>query len=170
MSCWKLNQYWKIAKNMLLAICVLIYILHYKFTLLNRYTLPHMLYSHKSSITWRITWRVRWRVTWRVTWRITWFSVFGSVVVGFVSWRNSEQGSWFIQAMCEVFLNKYKYEDALNMLVEVWRLSQLITCVVSLAALFHFKIRVTCIVFYLHCITQIIIYSLSITFNNKVVI
>ncbi|KAF6024249.1 hypothetical protein EB796_017436 [Bugula neritina] len=47
------------------------------------------------------------------------FLIAYATVPGFVSWRNSEQGSWFIQAMCEVFLNRYKYEDALNMLVEV---------------------------------------------------
>ena len=42
-----------------------------------------------------------------------------SILIGFVSWRNSEQGSWFIQALCEVFAKHCHHEDAVNMLVQV---------------------------------------------------
>ena len=41
------------------------------------------------------------------------------ILIGFVSWRNSEQGSWFIQALCEVFAKHCHHEDAVNMLVQV---------------------------------------------------
>ena len=44
-----------------------------------------------------------------------------STVPGFVSWRNSEKGSWFVQALCEVFMTYAGQEDLLSMLVRVNR-------------------------------------------------
>lgn len=37
----------------------------------------------------------------------------------FVSWRNSVRGSWFIQAICEVFSSSAKEQDVVEMLTEV---------------------------------------------------
>jgi len=34
---------------------------------------------------------------------------------GFVSWRNSMKGSWFVQAICQVFAAKTVTEDLLSM-------------------------------------------------------
>ncbi|XP_070560676.1 caspase-3-like [Ptychodera flava] len=42
-----------------------------------------------------------------------------ATVPGYVSWRNSERGSWFIQAITEVFLAKAATEDVLSMLTMV---------------------------------------------------
>ncbi|XP_077866408.1 caspase-2-like [Saccoglossus kowalevskii] len=42
-----------------------------------------------------------------------------ATVPGYVSWRNSERGSWFIQAITEVFLSKAHTEDLLSMLTMV---------------------------------------------------
>ncbi|XP_077998437.1 caspase-3-like [Glandiceps talaboti] len=42
-----------------------------------------------------------------------------ATVPGYVSWRNSERGSWFIQAITEVFLAKAASEDVLSMLTMV---------------------------------------------------
>ena len=42
-----------------------------------------------------------------------------ATVPGYVSWRNSEKGSWFIQALVEVFRDEAKKEDAVSMLVKV---------------------------------------------------
>lgn len=44
-----------------------------------------------------------------------------STVPGFVSWRNSEKGSWFIQALCEIFMTYAGEEDLVSMLVRVNR-------------------------------------------------
>ena len=44
-----------------------------------------------------------------------------STVPGFVSWRNSEKGSWFVQALCEIFMTYAGQEDLLGMLVRVNR-------------------------------------------------
>lgn len=42
-----------------------------------------------------------------------------STVPGFVSWRNSEKGSWFVQALCEIFMTYAGQEDLVSMLVRV---------------------------------------------------
>lgn len=42
-----------------------------------------------------------------------------ATVPGFVSWRNSERGSWFIQAFTEVILQYAQSEDLLSMLTKV---------------------------------------------------
>jgi hypothetical protein len=42
-----------------------------------------------------------------------------ATVPGFVSWRNSERGSWFIQALSEVFLANAHKEDVLSMMTMV---------------------------------------------------
>lgn len=42
-----------------------------------------------------------------------------STVPGYVSWRNSEKGSWFVQALCEVFMTYAGQEDLVSMLVRV---------------------------------------------------
>lgn len=42
-----------------------------------------------------------------------------STVPGFVSWRNSEKGSWFVQALCEVIMTYAGQEDLVSMLVRV---------------------------------------------------
>lgn len=41
---------------------------------------------------------------------------------GYVSWRNSLHGSWFIQSICEVFCKNAKSEELHHMLLEVNRL------------------------------------------------
>ncbi|VDK24838.1 unnamed protein product, partial [Anisakis simplex] len=38
---------------------------------------------------------------------------------GYVSWRNSMKGSWFIQSICEVFSKRAKDTDILAMLTMV---------------------------------------------------
>ncbi len=40
---------------------------------------------------------------------------------GYVSWRNSLKGSWFVQALCQVFAKHAKDEDLLSMLTRVSR-------------------------------------------------
>ncbi len=42
-----------------------------------------------------------------------------STVPGFVSWRNSEKGSWFVQALCEIFMTYAGQEDVVSMLIRV---------------------------------------------------
>ncbi|XP_071945631.1 caspase-3-like isoform X2 [Antedon mediterranea] len=42
-----------------------------------------------------------------------------ATVPGFVSWRNSKCGSWFIQALCEVLLQHASTEDLLSMMTMV---------------------------------------------------
>ena len=42
-----------------------------------------------------------------------------STVPGFVSWRNSEKGSWFVQALCEIFMTYAGQEDLVSMLIRV---------------------------------------------------
>ncbi|XP_033097760.1 caspase-3-like [Anneissia japonica] len=42
-----------------------------------------------------------------------------ATVQGYVSWRNSERGSWFIQALCEVLLAHASTEDLLSMMTMV---------------------------------------------------
>lgn len=42
-----------------------------------------------------------------------------STVPGFVSWRNSEKGSWFVQALCEIFMTYAGQEDVVRMLIRV---------------------------------------------------
>nr|AOR82888.1 caspase-2 [Apostichopus japonicus] len=42
-----------------------------------------------------------------------------ATVPGYVSWRNSERGSWFIQALTEVILEYSQSEDLLSMLTKV---------------------------------------------------
>lgn len=42
-----------------------------------------------------------------------------ATVPGYVSWRNSERGSWFIQALSEVILEYAQSEDMLSMLTKV---------------------------------------------------
>lgn len=42
-----------------------------------------------------------------------------STVPGFVSWRNSDKGSWFVQALCEILMNYAGQEDLVSMLVKV---------------------------------------------------
>ncbi|XP_071806101.1 caspase-3-like [Asterias amurensis] len=42
-----------------------------------------------------------------------------ATVPGFVSWRNSERGSWFVQALSEVFLQHAHNEDLLSMMTMV---------------------------------------------------
>ncbi|XP_022090365.1 caspase-3-like [Acanthaster planci] len=42
-----------------------------------------------------------------------------ATVPGFVSWRNSERGSWFVQAMSEVFMEHAPKEDLLSMMTIV---------------------------------------------------
>nr|ACM46824.1 caspase 3/9 [Patiria pectinifera] len=42
-----------------------------------------------------------------------------ATVPGFVSWRNSERGSWFVQALSEVFLEHANKEDLLSMMTRV---------------------------------------------------
>uniref|UniRef100_A0A0M3IVB9 CASPASE_P20 domain-containing protein n=1 Tax=Ascaris lumbricoides TaxID=6252 RepID=A0A0M3IVB9_ASCLU len=50
---------------------------------------------------------------------------------GYVSWRNSMKGSWFIQSICEVFSKYAKDTDILSMLTMV--------CFIP-AVLFHFQL------------------------------
>ncbi len=38
---------------------------------------------------------------------------------GYVSWRNSCKGSWFIQSLCEVFAKFAHRDDVLSMLTKV---------------------------------------------------
>ncbi|VDN37096.1 unnamed protein product [Gongylonema pulchrum] len=38
---------------------------------------------------------------------------------GYVSWRNSVRGSWFVQSICEVFAKYAKTTDILSMLTLV---------------------------------------------------
>ena len=38
---------------------------------------------------------------------------------GFVSWRNSANGSWFVQAICQVFAQYAATEDVLSLLTMV---------------------------------------------------
>jgi hypothetical protein len=45
-----------------------------------------------------------------------------ATVPGYVSWRNSEKGSWFIQAIVHVFPKNSEKEDLLSMMTEVNRL------------------------------------------------
>ncbi|XP_063965866.1 caspase-3-like [Lytechinus pictus] len=42
-----------------------------------------------------------------------------ATVPGFVSWRNSERGSWFIQALTEVFMQHARDEDLLSMITMI---------------------------------------------------
>lgn len=42
-----------------------------------------------------------------------------ATVPGYVSWRNSERGSWFIQALCEVIVEHSRQEDLLSMITMV---------------------------------------------------
>ncbi|XP_071945612.1 caspase-7-like [Antedon mediterranea] len=42
-----------------------------------------------------------------------------ATVPGYVSWRNSERGSWFVQALTETFLQHAREEDLLSMLTMV---------------------------------------------------
>ncbi|XP_075528378.1 caspase-1-like isoform X2 [Dermacentor variabilis] len=44
-----------------------------------------------------------------------------STVPGFYSWRNTMQGSWFIQALCSVLRQRAQYADLLSMLTVVCR-------------------------------------------------
>ena len=46
---------------------------------------------------------------------------FSMVILGYYAWRNSQKGSWFIQALCEM-LNKHAREwDLLRILTKVNR-------------------------------------------------
>uniref|UniRef100_A0A915IDI9 Caspase family p10 domain-containing protein n=1 Tax=Romanomermis culicivorax TaxID=13658 RepID=A0A915IDI9_ROMCU len=38
---------------------------------------------------------------------------------GYVSWRNSMHGSWFIQAICQVFAKKARTDEILHLFTEV---------------------------------------------------
>ncbi|CAD5213133.1 unnamed protein product [Bursaphelenchus okinawaensis] len=49
------------------------------------------------------------------------FLVAYSTVPGFVSWRNSVNGSWFIQSICEVFSKEAAHCDILELLTKVNR-------------------------------------------------
>ncbi|XP_071482106.1 caspase-3-like [Diadema antillarum] len=42
-----------------------------------------------------------------------------ATVPGFVSWRNADRGSWFVQALTEVFLRSAHSQDLLSMMTEV---------------------------------------------------
>ncbi|VDP26819.1 unnamed protein product [Soboliphyme baturini] len=44
---------------------------------------------------------------------------------GFVSWRNSLHGSWFIQSICQIFAQYACEEDILNLLTRVMRFSKI---------------------------------------------
>lgn len=39
--------------------------------------------------------------------------------IGYASWRNTENGSWFIQSLCHIFKEYGKYEDLLSMMTMV---------------------------------------------------
>ena len=47
------------------------------------------------------------------------FLVAYATVPGYVSWRNSARGSWFIQSICEIFAKFAKSADVLDMLTMV---------------------------------------------------
>ena len=47
------------------------------------------------------------------------FLIAYSTVPGYVSWRHSEKGSWFIQALVDVFKAQAKHEDLVSMLIKV---------------------------------------------------
>ncbi|XP_057366928.1 caspase-1-like isoform X2 [Daphnia carinata] len=42
-----------------------------------------------------------------------------STIPGYVSWRNTENGSWFIEALCEIFKTYGREEDLLSMMTMV---------------------------------------------------
>ena len=41
-----------------------------------------------------------------------------STVSGYVSWRNTEQGSWYIQTLCQVFMN-HSHEKSLRRMLDM---------------------------------------------------
>ncbi|EFX71181.1 hypothetical protein DAPPUDRAFT_309162 [Daphnia pulex] len=47
------------------------------------------------------------------------FMIAYSTVPGYASWRNTENGSWFIQSLCHIFKEYGKYEDLLSMMTMV---------------------------------------------------
>lgn len=49
------------------------------------------------------------------------FLVVYSTVAGFYSWRNGQQGSWFIQALCAVLSHRGRVDHLLSMLTDVCR-------------------------------------------------
>ena len=47
------------------------------------------------------------------------FLIAYSTVPGYVSWRHSRKGSWFIQALVDVFKTQARHEDLVSMLIKV---------------------------------------------------
>ena len=53
------------------------------------------------------------------------FVIAHSTVAGFYSWRNTVQGSWYIQAMTRVFAKERQERDLLSMLTNVNKVRKL---------------------------------------------
>ena len=53
------------------------------------------------------------------------FVIAHSTVAGFYSWRNTVQGSWYIQAMTKVFAKERQERDLLSMLTNVNKVRKL---------------------------------------------
>ncbi|GAB6023668.1 hypothetical protein CHUAL_008433 [Chamberlinius hualienensis] len=49
------------------------------------------------------------------------FLIAYSTVPGYYSWRNTTNGSWFIQALCNIFMSNYETSDLLSMMLLVNR-------------------------------------------------
>ena len=41
------------------------------------------------------------------------------LITGYFAWRNSAKGSWFIQAICDVFMRNWQELDVLTMMTRV---------------------------------------------------
>ena len=82
---------------------------------------PNMLPGIPSKIPWVLSTVKNWNYSW-----MDWVDLYGATwtVPGYVSWRDTERGSWFMQAIVYVFQKWASQEDLLSMMTEVNRIVQ----------------------------------------------